>query len=60
MYGVIAKNTGMWACESWCKNMDDEIILFKTKEEAQKLADEYNSKRSPVNCFTQYFASKYD
>ena len=60
MYGIIAKNTGMWGCSSWCVDMDGNTILFRTKEEAQKVADEYNAKRPPINCFTQYFASRYD
>lgn len=60
MYGIIAKNHGMWACESWCKDKDGNYLSFETKEEAQKVADEYNTRRGNVNCFTQYFAVKFD
>ena len=60
MWGILAKNRGMWGCSMWCKGIDGEIELFPTKEEAQKVADKYNDGRSPINCFTQYFAVKYE
>ena len=58
MYGIVAVNRGMWACESWCKDESGEILSFETEAEAQKVADKYNS-RSHVNNFTQYFVEKF-
>lgn len=57
MYGILAKNRGMWGCTVWCKR-DGEIELYKTKEEAQKVADERNNRQ--VNRFTDYFVSVYE
>ena len=59
MYGVLARNRGMWACESWCKDVDGNILLYNTKEEAQKVADKYNA-ISSITCFTEYFAMEYN
>ena len=56
MYGVLAKNCGMWGCSTWVKQ-DGEIMKFETKEEAQKVADELNGNR--INNFTQYFVEEY-
>ena len=58
MYGIIACNRGMWGCTSWCKR-DGKPELYATKEEAQKVADEYNSSRPPINNFTKYFVEEY-
>lgn len=59
MYGVLAKNRGMWGFECWCKGSDGKELTFATKEEAQKVADEYNANRPVINNFTEYFAVKY-
>ena len=58
MYGILARNRGMWACETWCKDTDGKTLLFNTKEEAQKVAEEYND-GCKINCFTQYFVKEY-
>ena len=58
MYGILAKNRGMWGCTTWCKK-NGEIELYKTKEEAQKVVDEINANRSPVNNFTSYFVEEW-
>lgn len=59
MYGIIARNSGMWGFSSWCKK-DGEIELYASKEEAQKVVDEINNNRSPINNFTSYYVSKYE
>ena len=51
-YAILARNTGMWGCESLCKH-DGKVVLYNSKEEAQKVADEYNAPR--INNFTEYF-----
>ena len=58
MYGIMARNRGMWGCTAWCKR-GDEVELYATKEEAQKVADERNN-RQVINRFTDYFVSKYE
>ena len=57
MYGIIAKNTGMWGITTWCHN-GDKVELYATKEEAQKVATQRNQ-QSIINQFTQYFAEEY-
>lgn len=59
MYGILVKNTGMWGYSTWVKH-NGEIMKFETKEEAQKVADEFNAQMSTVDNFNQYFASKMD
>lgn len=56
MWGIIARNRGMWGISTWCKKYG-EIELFETKEEAQKVADKWNGDR--INRFTEYFVSEY-
>jgi len=58
MYGVLAKNRGMWGFSTWCKK-DGKVMTFATKEEAQKVADEYNGNAPKINNFTEYFAVEY-
>ena len=58
MYGIIARNRGMWGCSSWCKR-DGKPDLYATKEEAQRVVDEINATRSPINNFTDYFVKEY-
>ena len=58
MYGILAKNRGMWGCTTWCEK-DGEIELYNTREEAQKMVDEINATRSPVNNFTSYFVKEW-
>ena len=60
MYGVLARNTGMWGCESMCKDKDGNILTFATKEEAQAKANEYNNNCGRINNFTQYFVVEYN
>lgn len=56
MWGIIARNRGMWGITTWCRK-HGEIQLFETKEEAQKVADELNGVM--INRFTDYFVSEY-
>lgn len=50
-YAILARNHGMWGCESVCKH-DGVVVTYDTREEAQKVADEYNAPR--INNFTSY------
>ena len=59
MYGVLAKNRGMWGITTLCMK-DGKTLCFKTKEEAQKVCDEYNSDRPVINNFTEYFVVDLD
>lgn len=60
MYGILARNRGMWGCESMCKDLDGNVLTFATKEEAQAKANEYNDRCGRINNFTQYFAVEYN
>ena len=59
MYGVLAKNIGMWGFSTFCVDENGKAMTFATKEEAQKVADEYNENKPIINGFTYYFAVEY-
>ena len=60
MYGILARNRGMWGgITVWCKREDGEVELYATEEEAQKIAKERND-RQVINRFTDYFVEKYE
>ena len=58
MYGILARNRGMWGCTVWCTTEDNKPELYATKEEAQRVAKERND-RQVINRFTDYFAEEY-
>ena len=59
MYGILVINRGMWGIKSWCKQ-NGKVMLFDSKEEAEKIAEKYNESQGPVNSFNEYFAKRYD
>ena len=53
MYGIMVKNTGMWGCATWCTR-DGEIELYATREEAERVARQYNDRQGPINRLNHY------
>ena len=58
MYGILVKNIGMWGFATWCVR-DGKPELYATREEAERVAREYNDREGHVNRFNQYFAKEY-
>ena len=58
MYGIMVRNTGMWGCTTWCTR-DGEVELYATREEAEKVAQQYNDMQGPINRFSHYWAEEY-
>lgn len=57
MWGIMAINRGMWGISTWCMS-NNQVELFETKEEAQKVADERNNAQV-INRFTNYVVRRY-
>ena len=58
MYGIIVRNTGIWGCISWCTR-DGKVELYATREEAEKVAQQYNDAQGHINRFNTYWAEEY-
>ena len=58
MYGIMVRNTGMWGCTAWCTR-DGKVELYATREEAEKVAQQYNDMQGPLNRFSHYWAEEY-
>ena len=58
MYGIMVRNTGMWGCTTWCTR-DGKLELYATREEAEKVAQQRNDRKGPINRFNHYWAEVY-
>lgn len=58
MYGIMVSNTGMWGYTTWCTH-DGEVELYATREEAEKVAQQYNGRQGYINRFNTYWVEEY-
>ena len=57
-YVVMVRNRGMWGFDTYCKDENGRPMKFLTREQAQAVADKYNSERGPVNNFNYYYVEE--
>ena len=55
MFGIIARNRGMWGCmETLCKR-DGVPMTFPLKEQAEEEAERLNNANNGINNFNSYY-----